>query len=132
MSRIDLAVIAACLMLSACTTVPQTPADLVTAVHKSCAAAQPFIDQVPAIYASLTPVDQAALPLVDITKATDEFGKVCSAGAPEPLTVASVAKVAFPLMVKLVDASKLPAEQKSAAALALLFAQAGLNAALAQ
>lgn len=135
MSRLDSAVVAACLLLSACAT-NQTPAQaaasLVTAVHKSCAAAQPFIDQAPTIYATLTPADQAALPLADITKATDAFGKVCSAGTLEPLTVASVSKTVFPVLVKLVDASHLPPEQKAASALALLIAQGALNAALAQ
>jgi hypothetical protein len=137
MKRIALAAAAVCLILSGCADqVAQTPAQasasLLTAVHKSCAAAQPFIDQVPTIYATLTPEDQVALPMKDITKVTDAFATLCSTGAPEPLTVTSVTKALFPVMIKLVNTSSLAKDKKAEATIALGLAQSYINVVTAQ
>lgn len=137
MKRIALAAAAVCLILSGCAgQVTQTPAqaaaNLLTAVHKSCAAAQPFIDQVPTVYATLSPEDQAALPMANITKVTDAFGTLCSAGTPEPLTVTGVTKALFPVMIKLVNASSLAKDKKAEATIAFGLAQSYINVALAQ
>lgn len=129
-----LAAVAAALLLSACasTGTVKTPAEiqanLAVQMQKACAVAQPTIASMQSMQSQLT-VDQQA----DLAKAAEVAAHVCTANLPPaPQTIAEFVQAAFPVVIKIVDASPLLPQDKALASIALTAAQIGLSAALAQ
>lgn len=133
MKRIALAAAAVCLFLSGCAgQVAQTPAqvsaNLVTQVHKACAVAQPTLASLQLMQSQLTVAQQA-----DVAKAAAIVTEVCTSTVPAvPASVSEMVQTAFPLVLKLVDASPMSAQDKTTAFVALTAAQIAVSAALAQ
>lgn len=133
MKRIVLAAIAVCLFLSGCsTTGTQTPAEIAAnvavQVKKACAVAQPTLASLQMMQSQLTADQQA-----DVAKAETIVTGICSATVPvAPQSVAELVQTAFPLVIKLIDASPMAAQDKTTAIVALTAAQIAVSAALAQ
>ncbi len=133
MKRFALAAAAVCLFLSGCaTTGIQTPAEIAAnvaiQVKKACAVAQPTLASLQVMQSQLTADQQA-----DVAKAASIVTEVCSASLPAaPQSVSDLVQTAFPLVIKLIDASPMAAQDKTTVIVALTAAQIAVSAALAQ
>lgn len=126
----------ALLALSACTTepaLPNTPAQLLANVRtdalKVCAVATPFLSSMTAMKSQLSTDAQA-----DLAVASDKVGDSCKKidGTTSAISIASIVNDGVPALIKVIDASSLDKNAKTAAELSLTGAQVALSLALAQ